>query len=185
MATAAFEFGAESFGRGALLVFAGEAPDVPALRAGLTELAATGADVLGADDPLTTSGPHLGSDQFVQVARGRVAMVMGGPVRPSAYGSPWYLFERRFGVPFTALSWDRLATTDLRGYRVLILPDGGYPEPGERSPRGSHARTPGGVDEGRRRAHRHAGRFGMARRARAFPGPAPGSSPGSPRNRPS
>ncbi|MDE2971492.1 MAG: hypothetical protein OXU35_04210, partial [Acidobacteriota bacterium] len=130
VATAAFEIGAESFGRGALLVFGGEAPDLPALRSGLTELAATGARILGVDDPLTTSGPHLGSDQFVQVARGRVAMVMGGPVRPSAYGSPWYLFERRFGLPFTALSWDRLAATDLRGYRVLILPDSSYPDPG-------------------------------------------------------
>ena len=130
VATAAFEVGSESFGRGALLVFAGEAPDLPALRAGLAELSATGAHVLGVDDPLTASGPHLGSDQFIQVARGRVAMVMGGPVRPSAYGSPWYLFERRFGLPFTALSWDRLAATDLRGYQVLILPDGGYPQPG-------------------------------------------------------
>ena len=130
VATAAFEVGAESFGRGALLVFAGEAPDLPALRARLAELAATGAHVLGVADPLTASGPHLGSDQFIQVARGRVAMVMGGPVRPSAYGSPWYLFERRFGLPFTALSWERLAVTDLRDYRVLILPDGGYPEPG-------------------------------------------------------
>ena len=130
VATAAFEIGAASFGRGALLVFAGEAPDLPALRAGLAELAATGAHVLGVADPLTASGPHLGSDQFIQVARGRVAMVMGGPVRPSAYGSPWYLFERRFGLPFTALSWERLAVTDLRDYRVLILPDGGYPEPG-------------------------------------------------------
>ena len=130
VATAAFETGGESFGRGALLVFAGEAPDLPALRAGLAGLASAGARVLGVDGPLTASGPHLGSDQFVQVARGRVAMVMGGPVRPSAYGSPWYLFERRFGLRFTALSWDRLATTDLRGYRVLILPDGGYPDPG-------------------------------------------------------
>ena len=130
VATAAFEVGAEGFGRGALLVFAAEAPDLPGLRAGLNELAATGARILGVDDPLTTSGPHLGSDQFVQVARGRIAMVMGGPVRPSAYGSPWYLFERRFALPFTALSWERLAATDLRDYQVLILPDGGYPDPG-------------------------------------------------------
>ena len=130
VATAVFEVGGESFGRGSLLAFAAEAPDLPGLRSGLTDLAATGVRILGVQDPLTTSGPHLGSDQFAQVAVGRIAMVMGGPVRPSAYGSPWYLFERRFGVPFTALSWERLAATDLRGYRVLILPDGGYPDPG-------------------------------------------------------
>lgn len=127
VATADFEVEGSDFGRGALLVFAAEAPDLGALRSGLSELAATGARILGVDDPLTTSGPHLGSDQFIQVAPGGVAMVMGGPVRPSAYGSPWYLFERRFGLPFTALSWERLAVTDLRDYRVLILPDGGYP----------------------------------------------------------
>ena len=134
VATADFEVAGESFGRGALLVFAAEAPDQPALRTALLDLAETGARILGVSGPLTTSGPHLGSDQFVPVVPGRVAMVMGGPVRPSAYGSPWYLFERRFGLEFTALSWDRLAATDLRGYRVLILADGNYPDPG-RDPR--------------------------------------------------
>ena len=91
-------------------------------------------------------------------------MVMGGPVRPSAYGSPWYLFERRFGLPFTALAWDRLAATDLRGYRVLILPDGSYPDP-ESDPRAGlvldHLEEwtdRGGVLITMR------GRFGMARR---------------------
>ena len=131
VSTAAFETGGENYGRGALLVFAAEAPDPAALRSGLDDLAATGARVLGVENPLTTSGPHLGSDQFVPVVPGRIAMVMSGPVRPSAYGSPWYLFERRFGLPFTALSWERLGVTDLRGYRVLILPDGGYPSPGD------------------------------------------------------
>lgn len=129
VATAGFGVAGESFSRGALLAFVAEAPDPGALRSGLTDLAVTGARILGVDDPLTTSGPHLGSDQFIQVARGRVAMVMGGPVRPSAYGSPWYLFERRFDLPFTGLSWERLAATDLRDYRVLVLPDGGYPDP--------------------------------------------------------
>jgi len=184
VATAAFEVGAESFGRGALLVFAGEAPDLPALRAGLAELAATGAHVLGVDDPLTASGPHLGSDQFIQVARGRVAMVMGGPVRPSAYGSPWYLFERRFGLPFTALSWDRLAATDLRGYRVLILPDGGYPSPGAIRSRLARSNT---WKPGRGPAACSSPCAGRPRGSpeRTSPGPGPGSSPGSPRNPPS
>lgn len=129
VATAAFEVDGTNFGRGALLVFTAEARDLAALRSGLADLADSGARVLGLNDPLTTSGPHLGSDQFIQVARSGIAMVMGGPVRPSAYGSPWYLFERRFGLPFTALSWERLAATDLRDYGVLILPDGGYPDP--------------------------------------------------------
>ena len=183
VATAAFEIGVESFGRGALLVFAGEAPDLPALRAGLAELAAAGARVLGVDDPLTASGPHLGSDQFVPAARGRVAMVMGGPVRPSAYGSPWYLFERRFGLPFTALSWDRLATTDLRGYRILILPDGSYPDPGSDSRARLVLDHSGGVDGPGRRPHRHARARRHGSRERTSPGPGPGSSPGSPRSR--
>ena len=128
--TAAFTVGEERYGRGALLAFAAEAPDGVDLRSILEELAATGARIQGVEGPLTASGPHLGSDQFVPVVPGRVAMVMGGPVRPSAYGSPWFLFERRFGLPFTALAWERLAATDLRSYRILILPDGGYPDPG-------------------------------------------------------
>lgn len=129
VATAAFEKDGAAYGRGSLLAFASEASDPEILRAGLGELAASGARIAGADDPLTDQGPHLGSDRFVPVRPGRVAMVLGGPVRPSAYGSPWYLFERRYGIRFTALWWDRLAETDLRDYAVLVLPDGAYPSP--------------------------------------------------------
>ncbi len=127
VATAEFERDGVNYGRGSLLVFLGEAPDPALLRSGLRELAGAGARIAGVSDPLSEAGPHLGSDRFLPVRTGRVAMVYGGPVRPSAYGSPWYLFERRYRLPFTALWWDRLADTDLRGYQVLILPDGSYP----------------------------------------------------------
>ncbi len=129
VATASFEKDGVAYPRGSLLVFASEAPDPDALRAGLEEMAASGARIAGAEDPLTESGPHLGSDRFVPVRTGRVAMVLGGPVRPSAYGSSWYLFERRYRIRSTALWWDRLAATDLRDYAVLLLPDGAYPAP--------------------------------------------------------
>lgn len=129
VSTARFRKDGAGFGRGALLVFVADAPDPGRLRSGLAELADSGAGVLGVRDPLTESGPHFGSDRFVPVAPARIAMVMDGPVRPSAYGAPWYLFERRFRLPFTALRWGRLSRTDLRGYRVLILPDGAYPDP--------------------------------------------------------
>ncbi len=128
-ATASFEKDGRDYDRGSLLVLAGEAPDPGSLRSGLADLAASGARITGVDDPLTAAGPHLGSDRFVPVRTGAVAMVMDGPIRPSAYGHAWHLFERRVRLPFTALPWGRLAATDLRRYRVLVLPDGGFPDP--------------------------------------------------------
>ena len=129
VATAAFRKDGRDFGRGALAVFAAEAPDRERLGAELAALAASGARITGVAGPLTEAGPHLGSDRFVRVEPGRVAMVRDGPVRPSAYGSAWHLFERRYRLPFTALSWGRLGAADLGRYRVLVLPDGGYPDP--------------------------------------------------------
>lgn len=129
VATAAFRKDGRDFARGSLLAFRAEAPDRERLRDELERTAAAGATVVGVEGPLSESGPHLGSDRFVPVASGPVAMVMDGPVRPSAYGAAWFLFERRVPLPFTALSWERLADTDLRRYRVLVLPDGAYPDP--------------------------------------------------------
>lgn len=130
VATTAFRKNGRDFARGSLLVFGKEAPNEERLRAELEGIAAAGATVVGVEGSLSESGPHLGSDRFVPVSSGSTAMVRDGPVRPSAYGAAWFLLERRYRLPFTALSWQRLAETDLRRYRVLILPDGAYPDPG-------------------------------------------------------
>jgi len=64
--------------------------------------------LLGIDRNLMDKGPHFGSDQYLEVVSGKVGLVMGGPVRPSSYGSLWFLFEKVYDLPFTALDFNRL-----------------------------------------------------------------------------
>jgi hypothetical protein len=127
VATAPFAAGGHRFRRGTIVVFPDQNPgvDVPGLMKELADR--TGLAIVGLDGALVEEGPHLGSDRFVPVERSRIAVVMDGPVRVASYGSIWYLFEQTYGVSFTALSFNRLAGLDLRGYDVLILPDGSYP----------------------------------------------------------
>lgn len=126
VASSQFRIDEHRFRRGAIVVFnhENEDTDLPSIMKKLVE--ETGITILGIDRNLVDEGPHFGSDQYLEVVRSRVAVVKGGPIRPSSYGSIWFLFEKVYNVPFTALDFDRLLNTDLREYSVLVFPDGFY-----------------------------------------------------------
>ena len=126
VASSPFRIGKNQFRRGAILVFSHENKEIdlrPAMQSLVQE---SGITILGIDQNLVDEGPHLGSDQYLEVVNGRVAVVMGGPVRPSSYGSIWFLFEQVYNIPFTALDFNLLSRIDLYDYDVLIFPDGFY-----------------------------------------------------------
>ncbi|MBI5709436.1 MAG: hypothetical protein HZC42_03910 [Candidatus Eisenbacteria bacterium] len=66
----------------------------------------------------------VGSQAVVSLKRPRIAVLVDGPVSPTAYGWLWFLLERRLGVRFTALRVDALARADLDRYNVVVVPDG-------------------------------------------------------------
>jgi hypothetical protein len=66
----------------------------------------------------------VGSESVRSLKRPRVAILVGDPVSPTAYGWLWFLFERRLGVRFTALRDDQIAGAELERYNVIIVPDG-------------------------------------------------------------
>ncbi|MFP4081919.1 MAG: M14 family zinc carboxypeptidase [Candidatus Aminicenantes bacterium] len=126
VASSAFRIGEHRFGRGAVVVFFQENQEID-LRAAMKEIVQnTGIYLLGVNHNLVDEGPHLGSDQYLQVVTKPVAVVKDGPVRPSSFGSIWFLCEQVYGVPFTALKFGHLPWVDLREYGVLIFPDGFY-----------------------------------------------------------
>jgi hypothetical protein len=126
VASSDFRVGGRRFGRGAIVVFDHEnrEVDLPALMNELVN--ATGIDVLGITSNLLDEGPHLGSDQYLEVVNKRIAIIRGGPVRPSSFGSLWFLFERVYDLAFTALEFDHIERLDLTEYGVLVFPDGFY-----------------------------------------------------------
>jgi hypothetical protein len=66
----------------------------------------------------------LASPDFIRIRRPRIAVMSGGPVRQTSFGSVWCLLEQEYGVRFTALRFDYFSSVDLREYDVLIFPDG-------------------------------------------------------------
>jgi hypothetical protein len=90
-----------------------------------TLAAATGAQVTGIADSWVSDGPSFGSDGAVPLRAPRVALAWDEPTSPSAAGAARYILEREFGYPVTAVRTAALASADLSGFQVLILPDGG------------------------------------------------------------
>jgi hypothetical protein len=68
----------------------------------------------------------VGSNPVETLRYPRVAVAAGEGVGTSSYGHTWYLLEREYGLPFTALRVEAISGR-LANYDVLILPSGrGY-----------------------------------------------------------
>ena len=85
----------------------------------------TGASVVSVDDGWVTAGPHFGSGHVVVHRPPKVAMAWDRPTWGNSAGNTRYVIEREFDYPVTAIRTDRLATSDLDRYQVLILPSTG------------------------------------------------------------
>jgi len=126
VASSPFRIAEHKFGRGAIIVFSHENSGVD-LAGVMSDLVQTsGISILGINSNLVDEGPHFGSDQYLEVVSKRIGVVRGGPIRPSSYGSIWYLCDQVYGVPFTALNFDFILNVDLKEYGVLVFPDGFY-----------------------------------------------------------
>jgi hypothetical protein len=68
----------------------------------------------------------VGSNPVVTLERPVVALAAGDGVSATSFGAIWYTLDREFGVPFTPLRLERLASS-LDDFNVIVLPSGwGY-----------------------------------------------------------
>lgn len=125
----AFTHSGSRYPAGTLII---DTADNPAnLAAIIAELArTTGANAVAVDDSWVTDGPNFGSGNVVRIVKPDVAMAWDEPTSAYVAGNTRFVIERQFDLPVTAIRTDRLATSDLRLYEVLILPatggDGDY-----------------------------------------------------------
>jgi hypothetical protein len=82
-----------------------------------------GVSVFAVSTQLSEQGFDLGSPHLRFLRRPRVGILTDVPVSSGDYGALWYWFDKRMGLPFTALRVERLRGVDLSQYDVLILPD--------------------------------------------------------------
>ena len=86
----------------------------------------SGVTVVAVNSAYTDRGDTgVGSESVVSLKRPRLAVLVDGPVSPTAYGWLWFLLERRLGLRFTAVRAQSVAGADLERYNVIVIPDGG------------------------------------------------------------
>ena len=123
LARETFAIDGRSFRGGTVLVRTGTNP--AALHDRLVALAvANEVEVVPVNAALVESGRDLGDRSVVDLERPKIAVVTERPTSVTAYGSIWFLFEQVYGIPFTALRADDVASADLGKYNVIVLPDG-------------------------------------------------------------
>ncbi len=98
--------------------------NLPEIVTGLAR--STGANAVAVDDSWVSEGPNFGSGNVVRFNKPKVAIAWDRPTRAYSAGSTRYVIERQFDYPVTPVRTARIATSDLRLYDVLILPETGY-----------------------------------------------------------
>ncbi|MCZ8130215.1 MAG: M14 family metallopeptidase [Steroidobacteraceae bacterium] len=86
---------------------------------------ATGATVTGVDTGWVTDGPGFGSPNVLDIPTPRVALIWDEPTERYSAGHARFVLERQFGYPVTAIRGSRLATANLDGFDVLLIPGEG------------------------------------------------------------
>lgn len=118
-----FTIAGRSFDRATVVVRTLTNPD--SLHQRIAALAAAHeVELVAADTALADQGRDLGDRTVQDLKIPAIAVLTEPPTGTTAYGALWFLMERVYGVPFTAIRGQDLASTDLRPYNVLVLPDG-------------------------------------------------------------
>jgi hypothetical protein len=96
----------------------------PDLATKLAEMArSTGASVTAASTAWVEEGVNFGSRSVVRLRRPSIALAWDTPATATSAGATRFVLEREFGYPVTPVRASQLATADLSGFTVLILPD--------------------------------------------------------------
>lgn len=125
-ATQPFEIDGQPFQPGSLLISSdrqsGDLDLLPAL------LKSSSTQFFTVAEGMSSKGPWLGSNNFVNCSLPKVLIATGEGINPLDAGEIWHYLDTRLHLPCTLVEKDRLNTLSLSNYQVLILPDGNYKE---------------------------------------------------------
>lgn len=97
----------------------------PALHERIAAIAKTNeVELIDAAAAMVDAGRDLGDRSVVDLKPAKIAVVCEPPTSSTAYGAIWFLLERQYGVPFTAIKASDLGGVELSKYNVIVLPDG-------------------------------------------------------------
>ena len=84
----------------------------------------SGVEVVGVNSAFTEAGQFgIGGNAMMDLTAPRIALVGGDGTSQPGYGAVWYVLEQRYGIPFTPITTNQLAGSDLTRFNVIIIPD--------------------------------------------------------------
>ncbi len=124
--TAMTSEGARDFDYGTILVATGPQEVDAAVIRDLLRRAADedGLHIHGLATGLTPQGMDIGSSNFRDLRKPRIAIVAGENTTVSEVGEAWHALDQKFSIPVTLLTQQRVNQTDLSNYNVLVMANG-------------------------------------------------------------
>ncbi len=84
------------------------------------------ADAVALQTGFVDKGPDMGSPDIKDIAAPKIACVTGNSSNENASGAIWHFYDKVLNYPLTMINGDDLSVTALKGFDVLIVPDGRY-----------------------------------------------------------
>jgi len=84
-----------------------------------------GVNVYAAASAYTDRGDTgIGSPAVIPLRKPKIIVITGEGVSVTSFGAIWFLFERRFGIPFIPMTLASLQRANIFEYDVILFPDG-------------------------------------------------------------
>ncbi len=84
-----------------------------------------GVNVYAAASAYTDRGDTgIGSPAVTPLRKPKIIVITGEGVSVTSFGAIWFLFERRFGIPFVPMTLASLQRANIFEYDVILFPDG-------------------------------------------------------------
>ena len=126
VATESFRIEGRDYPRGSVIIRTERNPETlhARMEKGGTGMAGWNVAIHALQSARVQTGPDLGEDPVVELAKPRIAVVTDEPTDDRSYGATWFTLERRLNYPFTAIKTDMLRNADLSRYNVIVFPHG-------------------------------------------------------------
>lgn len=117
----------KEFGRGTILIDKGETSHSDqAFFQKLQEIAQQSTVDIHAISTGYTAGINMGSTFISVLDKPEVALLVDGGVDSYEAGEIWHLLDQRYEMPVTLLPMDRVSSSVIDRYNVILMPDGRY-----------------------------------------------------------
>lgn len=91
-----------------------------------TAVVSTGVTVYALNSGLSVSGIDLGSGSLLTTRTPKILLLGGNGTSSNDAGEIWHMLDQRMRIPATIVEIERFNGTNINGYNVIIMPEGGY-----------------------------------------------------------